>query len=292
MKSAAQKLLVMLRAERHARAAPTRRRPIAAPVRAGRRLDAADGCAMAEQPTGLRRLVRDREHGLPRRAVTTSSPTGSSRAASSADDQRPPGRHRRLARASATVPALRRLPAAGRAAPRRATRPRRSSRSSWTSPGSRRRDDEDDDVDMIPLIDISLVLLIFFMMTATVAGSWRRIDDADMTTRHRARARTPTIDLDRHRPARRTASVVYSHRAGRPARPTRTTEPRHRSSRCSQRLDARLSRRSGRRRCGSPATRSCRSERSQRADRPSSRSGERTGRRSPTIKAEVNERSP
>ncbi|MBX7103440.1 MAG: biopolymer transporter ExbD [Gemmataceae bacterium] len=32
-----------------------------------------------------------------------------------------------------------------------------------------RRGDEDDDVDMVPLIDISLVLLIFFMMTATVA---------------------------------------------------------------------------------------------------------------------------
>src|SRR5258708_29618663 len=30
--------------------------------------------------------------------------------------------------------------------------------------------DEDDDVDMIPLIDISLVLLIFFMMTTTVAA--------------------------------------------------------------------------------------------------------------------------
>jgi biopolymer transport protein ExbD len=31
------------------------------------------------------------------------------------------------------------------------------------------RHDDDDDVDMIPLIDISLVLLIFFMMTAAVA---------------------------------------------------------------------------------------------------------------------------
>jgi biopolymer transport protein ExbD len=30
--------------------------------------------------------------------------------------------------------------------------------------------DEDDDVDMIPLIDVSLVLLIFFMLTATTAG--------------------------------------------------------------------------------------------------------------------------
>jgi biopolymer transport protein ExbD len=32
-------------------------------------------------------------------------------------------------------------------------------------------DDEDDDVDMIPLIDVSLVLLIFFMMTATVTSA-------------------------------------------------------------------------------------------------------------------------
>jgi len=31
--------------------------------------------------------------------------------------------------------------------------------------------DEDEDVDMIPLIDISLVLLIFFMMTAAVGGA-------------------------------------------------------------------------------------------------------------------------
>jgi biopolymer transport protein ExbD len=31
----------------------------------------------------------------------------------------------------------------------------------------RRRDDEDDDVDMIPLIDVSLVLLIFFIMTGS-----------------------------------------------------------------------------------------------------------------------------
>lgn len=33
-----------------------------------------------------------------------------------------------------------------------------------------RHGDEDDDVDMIPLIDISLVLLIFFMMTAAVSA--------------------------------------------------------------------------------------------------------------------------
>ena len=36
----------------------------------------------------------------------------------------------------------------------------------WSRPEA----DEDDDVDMIPLIDISLVLLIFFMMTASVSS--------------------------------------------------------------------------------------------------------------------------
>jgi biopolymer transport protein ExbD len=37
---------------------------------------------------------------------------------------------------------------------------------------TRRIEDEDEDVDMIPLIDISLVLLIFFMMTATVTSGF------------------------------------------------------------------------------------------------------------------------
>ena len=37
---------------------------------------------------------------------------------------------------------------------------------------TRRVDEEDEDVDMIPLIDISLVLLIFFMMTATVSSGF------------------------------------------------------------------------------------------------------------------------
>lgn len=40
----------------------------------------------------------------------------------------------------------------------------------------RKHADDDDDVDMIPLIDISLVLLIFFMMTATVAIGGSKID--------------------------------------------------------------------------------------------------------------------
>jgi len=34
----------------------------------------------------------------------------------------------------------------------------------------RPHEDEDDEVDMIPLIDVSLVLLVFFMLTATSAG--------------------------------------------------------------------------------------------------------------------------
>jgi biopolymer transport protein ExbD len=43
-------------------------------------------------------------------------------------------------------------------------------------PIRRRSSDDDDDVDMIPLIDISLVLLIFFMMTATVAVAGASIE--------------------------------------------------------------------------------------------------------------------
>ncbi len=44
-------------------------------------------------------------------------------------------------------------------------------------PSRRRQQDEEDDPDMIPLIDITLVLLIFFMMTAAVnAGLFSAID--------------------------------------------------------------------------------------------------------------------
>jgi biopolymer transport protein ExbD len=34
----------------------------------------------------------------------------------------------------------------------------------------KRREDPDDDVDMIPLIDVAMVLLVFFMLTSTVGG--------------------------------------------------------------------------------------------------------------------------
>jgi biopolymer transport protein ExbD len=43
-------------------------------------------------------------------------------------------------------------------------------------PTRRRADAEDDDVDMIPLIDISMVLLVFFMMTAQTAIRFSPID--------------------------------------------------------------------------------------------------------------------
>jgi biopolymer transport protein ExbD len=40
----------------------------------------------------------------------------------------------------------------------------------------RRRDDDDDDVDMIPLIDVSLVLLIFFILTTTSVAATTNIN--------------------------------------------------------------------------------------------------------------------
>jgi biopolymer transport protein ExbD len=43
----------------------------------------------------------------------------------------------------------------------------------------RRPEDEDEDVDMIPLIDVSLVLLVFFMMTATAAAIYINTPAAD-----------------------------------------------------------------------------------------------------------------
>mgnify|MGYP002778057326 FL=1 len=41
----------------------------------------------------------------------------------------------------------------------------------YVGPPRRMHEDEDEDVDMIPLIDVTLVLLIFFMMTATTVGA-------------------------------------------------------------------------------------------------------------------------
>lgn len=54
----------------------------------------------------------------------------------------------------------------------------------------KRREDEDDDVDMIPLIDVSLVLLIFFMLTSTVGGMGALIDTP------KARYKLLSVDAD------------------------------------------------------------------------------------------------
>lgn len=73
------------------------------------------------------------------------------------------------------------------------------------------RDDEDDDVDMIPLIDISLVLLIFFMMTAAVS-SLSPIDVPQLSNIHDAGAPADalTITIDK----RSSGEANYALRIG------------------------------------------------------------------------------
>lgn len=57
--------------------------------------------------------------------------------------------------------------------------------------------DDDDDVDMIPLIDIALVLLIFFMMTATVASISRiSVPEMQNGTKLEADPEVLRIDID------------------------------------------------------------------------------------------------
>jgi biopolymer transport protein ExbD len=77
----------------------------------------------------------------------------------------------------------------------------------WT----RAREDEDDDVDMIPLIDISLVLLIFFMMTSTVS-SLSPIDVPQMKNAYETKSVSDalTITIDK----RANGDVIYSLRVG------------------------------------------------------------------------------
>ena len=75
----------------------------------------------------------------------------------------------------------------------------------------RHSENEDDDVDMIPLIDISLVLLIFFMMTTAVAAL-SPIDVPEMKyaspLAREADAMTVTIDK------RTTGEVIYAIQRG------------------------------------------------------------------------------
>ncbi len=70
---------------------------------------------------------------------------------------------------------------------------------------TRRLEEEDEDVDMIPLIDISLVLLIFFMMTATVSSGFLSTIN---TPGAKSQLATPAADsfwigIDSKRPAAR-----------------------------------------------------------------------------------------
>lgn len=72
-------------------------------------------------------------------------------------------------------------------------------------------EDEDDDVDMIPLIDISLVLLIFFMMTATVAAlSPVSVPEMAHAGPLGKDADAMTVDIDK----RATGEVIYALRLG------------------------------------------------------------------------------
>lgn len=75
----------------------------------------------------------------------------------------------------------------------------------------KRTDDDDDDVDMIPLIDISLVLLIFFMMTAAVATvSPIAVPDMKYASPLAKEANAITVDIDR----RGSGEVIYHVRIG------------------------------------------------------------------------------
>ncbi len=57
--------------------------------------------------------------------------------------------------------------------------------------------EEDDDVDMIPLIDISMVLLIFFMMTTTVASISRiKVPDVSNAFKVDSNPGTITVQID------------------------------------------------------------------------------------------------
>jgi biopolymer transport protein ExbD len=75
----------------------------------------------------------------------------------------------------------------------------------------RRVDDDDDDVDMIPLIDISLVLLIFFMMTTAVAAlSPVQVPDMKNASDLRTEKDALTVVID----MRPDKSVFYALRVG------------------------------------------------------------------------------
>jgi biopolymer transport protein ExbD len=81
----------------------------------------------------------------------------------------------------------------------------------------RAHDEEDDDCDMIPLIDVSLVLLIFFMLTASAVGAAAFVNTPE--TEHGSMSDNPgamRIDISRDKDG----SPIYALGMGdRPAEP-------------------------------------------------------------------------
>jgi biopolymer transport protein ExbD len=102
----------------------------------------------------------------------------------------------------------------------------------------RRHDDEDDDVDMIPLIDVSLVLLIFFMLTATGVGIAATIPTPPSEYAqvvNRPESVWININLESEGPAR---TPVYSIGQGETPSPDERDRDIHSRQELLQRLDA------------------------------------------------------
>lgn len=78
-------------------------------------------------------------------------------------------------------------------------------------------DEEDDDVDMIPLIDVSLVLLVFFMLTASSAAVATYVPTPE--TEHGLMAENPEalrVDIDRDADGVAVFSVAQGDRPAEP----------------------------------------------------------------------------
>ena len=90
-------------------------------------------------------------------------------------------------------------------------------------PPRRRRDDTDDDVDMIPLIDISMVLLVFFVMIRA-AGALSSVDVPDMRYAGELKSDPTAVTISIEK-ANET-DVAYSVRVGeKPAAPENANLP-------------------------------------------------------------------
>ena len=102
----------------------------------------------------------------------------------------------------------------------------------------RPREDEDDDVDMIPLIDVSLVLLIFFMLTASAAAVASTVNNP--RGRQWTHGRQPQVDAHRHH-ARSGRPGVFARSRQRESR-RGGSRPAHPGGGAFDRLKARLNR--------------------------------------------------